>query len=464
MLQALKRVVGAVVLTAFMVLGCMTAFADETAAAASSPHVVYQVFSGGQWQGEAMDRQPASNSASPVEGIRVWLTGVEGSISYRVYLYNGGWQGWVSDGAVAGGENTGNQIEAIQMKLGGHAGQVLDVWYRATISGREKLGLAKTGSPAGTVGEGSPLTSIEAYLTVLNSNESDGTSAIRSNLPSGFYEDNGVLRYADVPGGVYSGWIDQGGARYYFRDNTLLTGWQYIDGLKFYFDEQGRLVQDLDPIIGIQGSYMLKINKELNTLTVYAQDGENGYIIPVKAMLCSVGDDTPLGTFYTPEKYRWRLMVNDTYTQYATRITAGQGFLIHSICYDKPDIYTMQSVGYNGLGVVRSLGCIRLTAANAKWVYDNCPIGTAIEIYEDPNNVGPFYKPTITPIPVEQTWDPTDPLVSEEVRNQAAIAQQEAEARRQAEEQAAAEQRAAEEAARAAEEAAREAYGPGYGL
>ena len=124
----------------------------------------------------------------------------------------------------------------------------------------------------------------------------------------------------------------------------------------------------------------------------------------------------------------------------------------------------MQSVGYNGLGVVRSLGCIRLTAQNAKWVYDNCPIGTTIEIFEDPLNVGPYYKPTITPIPVEQTWDPTDPLVSEDVKNQAAAEQQEEAARRQAEEQAAAEQRAAEEAARAAEEAAKQEIGPGYGL
>ena len=98
----------------------------------------------------------------------------------------------------------------------------------------------------------------------------------------------------------------------------------------------------------------------------------------------------------------------------------------------------MPSVGYNGLGVVRSRGCIRLTAEKAKWVYDNCPIGTTIEIFEDPGSVGPDYKPTVTPIPVEQTWDPTDPLVSEDMKNQAAAAQQEEAARRQAEEQAAA--------------------------
>ena len=464
MLQALKKVAGAVGLAAFMVLGCMTAFADDEVQNPPSPHVVYQVFTDGQWKNEAMDKQSASDSASPVEGLKVWLTGVDGSISYRVYLHDGGWQGWVSDGAVAGGENTGNQIEAIQVKLSGYAGQVLDVWYRATVSGKEKLGLAMTGSPAGTVGEGKPLTSLEAYLTEVNHNESDGTPSVRTNLPFGFYDDNGVTRYTDVPGGVFTGWVDHDGVRYYVRDNSFLTGWQYLDGLKFYFDEQGKLVQDLDPIIGIQSSYVIKVNKQLNTLIPYAKDGDNGYIIPVKSMLCSVGDDTPLGTFHTPEKYRWRLMVNDTYTQYATRITAGQGFLIHSVCYDKPDIYTMQSVGYNGLGVVRSLGCIRLTAENAKWVYDNCPIGTTIEIFEDPVSVGPYYKPTVTPIPVEQTWDPTDPLVSEDMKNQAAAAQQEEAARRQAEEQAAAQAAAEQKAAEEAAEKERQEVGPGFGL
>lgn len=465
MFNALKRFMGAVTLAALVLSGSMTTFADETVPQnLPSPHVLYQVFTDGEWKAEVMDQQSASDSASAVEGVKVRLTGVEGSISYRVYLHDGGWQGWVSDGAVAGGENTGNQIEAIQIKLGGYAGQVLDVWYRATISGKEKLGWARTGNPVGTVGEGKPLTSLEAYLTEVNHNEGDGSPFIRTAIPYGFYDDNGVTRYTDVPGGVYTGWIDREGVRYYVRDNTILTGWQYIDGLKFYFDEQGKLVQDLDPVIGIQDSYVIKVNKQQNTLTPYAKDGDNGYIIPVKTMLCSVGDDTPLGTFHTPEKYRWRLMVNDTYTQYATRITAGQGFLIHSICYDKPDIYTMQSVGYNGLGVVRSLGCIRLTAVNAKWVYDNCKIGTTIEIYEDPVVAAPYDKPTVIPIPVDQTWDPTDPLVSEDVKAGAAQKQQEEEARRIAQEQAAAAQKAAEEASRAAEEEAKKELGPGYGL
>lgn len=135
----------------------------------------------------------------------------------------------------------------------------------------------------------------------------------------------------------HNGWVSNDHARY-FIDGHALTGFQrwHVDGHKFYFDSYGRLLAYQNGmLIGKQSSYLLKVNKTLNCLTVYAKDGNNGYILPVKAML--VGDDTPIGTFYTL-KYRWRLMVNDTYTQYATRIT--QGFLLHSITYEEPDIGT----------------------------------------------------------------------------------------------------------------------------
>ena len=146
----------------------------------------------------------------------------------------------------------------------------------------------------------------------------------------------------------------------------------------------------------------------MNCLTVYAQDGANGFIIPVKSFLVSTGEDTPLGTFYTPEKYRWRLMIHDLWTQYATRLGSGLRILMHSIIYDAPDPYTVWASTYNNLGIARSAGCIRLTTADAKWIYDYCAVGTAVEVYNSPIP-GPFNRPTIAyEIPFEQRWDPTD--------------------------------------------------------
>lgn len=67
------------------------------------------------------------------------------------------------------------------------------------------------------------------------------------------------------------------------------------------------MVEDLEPIIGANGPFLIRINKQMNCMTIFVQDGANGYIIPLKSFLTSTGEDTPVGTFHTPEKYRWRL-------------------------------------------------------------------------------------------------------------------------------------------------------------
>ena len=57
---------------------------------------------------------------------------------------------------------------------------------------------------------------------------------------------------------------------------------------------------------------------------------------------------------------------------------------MHSLIYDSPDPYTLWPETYNFLGVARSAGCIRYKAGDAKWIYDNCPVGTTVEIYNSP--------------------------------------------------------------------------------
>ena len=156
---------------------------------------------------------------------------------------------------------------------------------------------------------------------------------------------------------------------------------------------------------------LIKVNKQANCVTIYASDGAKGYVIPVKSMLCSTGDDTPLGTFYTPARYRWQAMFNGTYAQFATRLTAGQGFLFHSITYSqKGNNHSLLTEGYNGLGVTRSAGCIRLLCGEAYWIYTRCPIGTQVVVYNS-STPGPFYRPVLVPIPANQNYDPTDPTL-----------------------------------------------------
>lgn len=185
---------------------------------------------------------------------------------------------------------------------------------------------------------------------------------------------------------------------------------KYVDGYKLYYDAAGNQIKDVDGIIGKQSSYRIKVNKQANTVTVYAKDGDKGYTIPVKAFVCSTGSATPLGTFNTPNKYRWHTLDHGVEGQWCTRITGG--ILFHSVWYysrSKTDLTTVQ---YNKLGTTASAGCCRLTCAAAKWIYDNCSLGTQVTIYNS-SDPGPLGKPTADKLPSWHTWDPTDPTCAD---------------------------------------------------
>lgn len=152
--------------------------------------------------------------------------------------------------------------------------------------------------------------------------------------------------------------------------------------------------------------YYIKVNKQQNVVTVYEKDKDGKYTNPVKAMTCSTGKDTPLGTYKTKAKYRWKLLMGDVWGQYSTRIVGG--ILFHSVWYYKMDPSTLSATQYNKLGTAASHGCVRLTVADAKWIYDNCPIGTTVEIYNS-KDPGPLGKPTTLKLPTNAGWDPTDP-------------------------------------------------------
>jgi hypothetical protein len=40
-------------------------------------------------------------------------------------------------------------------------------------------------------------------------------------------------------------------------------------------------------------------------------------------------------------------------------------------------------IKFNQLGGKASLGCIRLSAGDAKWIFDNCATGTPVIVYDD---------------------------------------------------------------------------------
>lgn len=173
--------------------------------------------------------------------------------------------------------------------------------------------------------------------------------------------------------------------------------------------------------------YYIMVNRQMNTVTVYAVGSDGYYSVPYKAMVCSCGrsgHETPTGTFKTPDsRYVWRLMVDGSYGHYASRIQGS--ILFHSACYTSTSSSTLMTDEYNMLGDHASLGCVRLQVADAKWIYDNCGTGTYVTVY-DSSYAGALGKPAKAVDNISDSsysnWDPTDPASSNPWRFQVTAA------------------------------------------
>ena len=345
--------------------------------------------------------------------MSVYAINLPGDVLYRTYAAPRGWSNWAMNGGHT--DWTTDPVEAVQIRLNGVFGNTFDVYYTATLNDGTQCDWSKNGGTNGTMAMGKYITGFRYSLWGAN----DPTASyvmdnpLVSAAPDGITIVDGMPQFSNGTGDLFTGWVWNNRDRYYVVDNTPVTGWQYIDGYKYFFETDGKLVQDLEPYLQSKGPFQIRINKQMNCTTIYIQDGENGYIIPYKTFLCSTGDDTPLGTFTTPVKYRWRLMNTDEYCQYCTRLGEGLQILLHSVIYETADPYTLKPSTYNWLGSTKSHGCIRFTTRDAKWIFVNCALGTAITVYESAIP-GPFDRPAIQQmIPDTQTYDPTDVNVPE---------------------------------------------------
>ncbi len=158
--------------------------------------------------------------------------------------------------------------------------------------------------------------------------------------------------------------------------------------------------------------YLIAVNRTTQTVTVYEKDDEGNYTVPFKSMICSTGRDTPVGFFHTSNQYDWRALVGGVYGQYATRISPTEGILFHSVPYYSAEKDQLETEEFNKLGTPASLGCVRLQIEDCKWIYDECPSGSPVVIYDGDESTDPLGNPGFTPIDVNSPnagWDPTDP-------------------------------------------------------
>ena len=128
-------------------------------------------------------------------------------------------------------------------------------------------------------------------------------------------------------------------------------------------------------------------------------------------MVCSTGlyNATPRGTYQISTKASvagtlWRCV-------WAVRDADSRGILFHSVPHYKRAKDTLCTDKYNKLGQQASMGCVRLTVEDAKWIAENCPEGTTVEIYDGKTQgrSGNRRHKKLDKSDPDCHWDPTDP-------------------------------------------------------
>ena len=285
---------------------------------------------------------------------------IDGNVEYSTMIEGYGWQPYVKNGEIAGTTGQSKRVEAIKIKLSGEIAKYYDICYRVQCQKFGWLGWTGNDKIAGTIDGSYRIEAIQVKLCP----KKDRLSICNNSMIS-FVEKNGFKVVCDLNG-------------------------------KIYDDAQG--------LLGMQGVYVLRVNKQTNVVTVIIDNGDGNFNIAYKRFVCSTGNDTPYGTYYTSVKYRWKELMGPSYGQYSTRIVGG--ILFHSVPYSKQNPYTLSTKAFNQLGTTCSHGCIRLMCGDAKWIYDNCTLKTRVDIV---NGDDPLSKPVAPKIPLNQTWDPTDP-------------------------------------------------------
>lgn len=158
--------------------------------------------------------------------------------------------------------------------------------------------------------------------------------------------------------------------------------------------------------------YYIHVIRNQNVVVVYGLDSSNHYSNIVKVFVVSTGKDstkTPTGTFKTSDKYRWGSLYGGVYGQYSTRFNGA--ILFHSVPYYSMNPGDLEWEEYNKLGTGASAGCVRMRVSDVKWIYDNCPKGTTVKVYDGSLPSG-VTKPSAQKLPADSPnkgWDPTDP-------------------------------------------------------
>ena len=153
-------------------------------------------------------------------------------------------------------------------------------------------------------------------------------------------------------------------------------------------------------------SYMLAINKSKNYLIVYKMDATGEFTNIFQIFRCSVPQSLATGETSITDKFIWKMFDSNVYGHYTVQF--GNNAYLHSVPYTKQDTMTLIVSAYNNLGKSSSVGSVALTAADAKWIYENCGLNTKVKVYEDSTENFDNRLSELTTLAADAKYDPTD--------------------------------------------------------
>ncbi|MBQ8312395.1 MAG: peptidoglycan-binding protein [Clostridia bacterium] len=148
--------------------------------------------------------------------------------------------------------------------------------------------------------------------------------------------------------------------------------------------------------------FAITVDVNNQVTTVYGRDENGDYTVVIRQMLCSTGTKSApsdVGDWVLSGRTaRWCYFPKwGGHAQYWTKINSSIAF--HSVIYNTVDTMDLSVSSYKNLGKRASHGCIRLTVADARWIYENVGKGTVVTITEklpkDPELVASLKLPPL---------------------------------------------------------------------
>ena len=251
---------------------------------------------------------------------------VSGSIKYSVRTStsdkSANWSSWKSNYSTAGSKNS--KLRAIKIKLTGDMADYYDVYYRVYVNGYGWLGWAKNGEKAGTSGASYNISAVQVKL---------------------------VAKGASAPGSTGSHFISTSSST---KLKMMVRAQKYSSTSK-YLILVDRSAKKVGIFTGKKGNWKLKYYWSCCVGKASTPTISGSYTVGIK--LYSFGESKGYSCYY------------------ATQISGN--YLFHSVLYYP---YT-KTIKDGTMGKAVSHGCVRLTLSHAKWIYNNIPKGTKINIY-----------------------------------------------------------------------------------